>query len=55
MIQNEKDKEIIDKEKLNISYNNFFLHYKYAKKAIVKDIDNIKKCKLVQYQRYDLK
>ena len=51
MIQTEKDKETIDKENLNISYNNFLLHYKDPKKAIRQDIDNIKKCKLSKYER----
>lgn len=51
MIQVEKDKETIDKENLNISYNNFLLHYKDPKKAIRQDIDNIKKCKLSKYER----
>ena len=51
MIQTEKDKETIDKENLNISYNNFLLHYKDAKKAVRQDIDNIKKCKLSKYER----
>ena len=51
IIQIEKDKEAIDKENLNISYNNFLLHYKDPKKAIRQDIDNIKKCKLSKYER----
>ena len=51
MIQTEKDKETIDNENLNISYNNFLLHYKDPKKAIRQDIDNIKKCKLSKYER----
>ena len=51
IIQVEKDKEAIDKENLNISYNNFLLHYKDPKKAIRYDIDNIKKCKLSKYER----
>jgi hypothetical protein len=51
MIQTEKDKETIDRENLNISYNNFLLHYKDPKKAIRQDIDNIKKCKLSKYER----
>ena len=51
MINTEKDKETIDRENLNISYNNFLLHYKDPKKAIRQDIDNIKKCKLSKYER----
>ena len=51
MIQIEKDKETIEKENLNISYNNFLLHYKEPKKAILKDIDNIKKCKILKCER----
>jgi TBC1 domain family protein 5 len=51
MIQIEKDKETIDKENLNISYNNFLLHYQDPKKAIKRDIENIKKCKISKYER----
>ena len=51
MIQIEKDKDEIDKENLNISYNNFLLHYKDPKKAIRKDIENIKNCKMLKYER----
>ena len=51
MIQIDKDKETIDKENLNISYNNFLLHYKDPRKAIKKDIENIKKCKISRYER----
>ena len=51
IIQIEKDKETIEKENLNISYNNFLLHYTDLRKAIKKDIENIKKCKLSKYER----
>ena len=51
IIQIEKDKETIDKENLNISYNNFLLHYQDPKKAIKRDIENIKKCKISKYER----
>ena len=51
MIQIEKDKETIDKENLNISYNNFLLHYNDPRKAIKKDIEKIKNCKLSKYER----
>ena len=51
LIQAEKDKETIDKENFNKSYNNFLLHYKDARKAIIRDIENIKKCKLSKYER----
>ena len=51
IIQIEKDKETIEKENLNISYNNFLLHYTDPRKAIKKDIENIKKCKLSKYER----
>jgi hypothetical protein len=46
IIQIEKDEEEIEKDHLNISYNNFLLHYRDPRKAIKKDIDNIKKVKL---------
>jgi len=51
MIQNDKDKDEIDKENLNISYNNFLLHYNDPRKAIRKDIENIKNCKMLKYER----
>ena len=51
IIQIEKDKETIDKENLNISYNNFLLHYNDPRKAIKKDIEKIKNCKLSKYER----
>ena len=51
LIQAEKDKETIDKENFNKSYNNFLLHYKDARKAIIRDIENIKKNKLSKYER----
>ena len=51
IIQVEKDKETIDKENFNISYNNFLIHYKDARKAVLKDIESIKKCKLSKYER----
>jgi len=36
---------------LSLSLKNFSLHYKDPKKAILKDIDNIKSCKLPYYER----
>ena len=36
---------------LSLSLKNFTLHYKDPKKAILKDIDNIKSCKLPDYER----
>jgi TBC1 domain family protein 5 len=51
IIQIEKDEEELEKDHLNISYNNFLLHYTDPRKAIKKDIDNIKKGKTSQYER----
>ena len=39
------------KDPLSLSVKNFTLHYKDPKKAILKDIDNIKSCKLPEYER----
>ena len=39
------------KDPLSLSLKNFTLHYKDPKKAILKDIDNIKSCKLPDYER----
>ena len=43
IIQPEKDKSILDKENLDLSFGNFVSHYKEPKKALMKDIDLIKK------------
>ena len=50
-IQRSKSKEILDEENLFSSYTNFLLHYKDPKKALLKDIDSIKKCKLQNTER----
>ena len=50
-IQRSKSKEILDEENLSSSYTNFLLHYKDPKKALLKDIDSIKKCKLQNTER----
>ena len=50
IIQSE-DKETMDKKHFAISYNNFLLHYEDPKKAIKKDIENIRKCKVSKYER----
>ena len=47
----EKDKEILDKENLDASFSNFVLHYTDPRKALLKDIDSIKKCKLLNTER----
>ena len=44
---NEKEPE----DPLSLSFKNFTLHYKDPRKAILKDIDNIKACKLPDYER----
>ena len=36
---------------LSLSFKNFSLHYNDPRKAILKDIDNIKACKLPYYER----
>lgn len=51
IIQPEKDKSILDKENLDLSFGNFVSHYKEPKKALMKDIDLIKKCKLTNIER----
>ena len=51
LIQPEKDKSIIDQENLDSSFANFALHYKDPRKALLKDIDSIKKCKLSNTER----
>ena len=51
IIQVEKDEEEIEKEHLKISYDNFLLHYTDPRKAIRKNIDNIKKGKTLHYER----
>ena len=47
----EKTKEVIDKENLDSSYSNFIFHYKDPSKALLKDIELIKKCKLTNIER----
>mgnify|MGYP002627264312 CR=1 FL=1 len=51
IIQPEKDKNIIDKENLDLSFSNFISHFKEPKKSLMKDIDLIKKCKLTNIER----
>ena len=51
IIKSEKDKDALDKENLAISYSNFIMHYKSPKKALLKDIDLIKKFKLTNKER----
>ena len=51
IIQPEKDKSIIDKENLDLSFSNFISHFKEPKKSLMKDIDLIKKCKLTNIER----
>ena len=51
IINPEKDKSIIDKENLDLSFINFLSHFKSPKKALMKDIDLIKKCKLTNIER----
>jgi TBC1 domain family protein 5 len=51
LIQPEKDKSIIDQENLDSSFANFTLHYSDPRKALLKDIDSIKKCKLSNTER----
>lgn len=51
IITKQKSKDILDKENFDSSYANFLLHYKDPKKALLKDIDLIKKCKLTNNER----
>ena len=51
IINPEKDKSILDKENLDLSFSNFVSHFKDPKKALMKDIDLIKKCKLTNIER----
>jgi hypothetical protein len=48
-LKNEEEEE--SKSDLYLSFKNFSLHYKDPRKAILKDIDNIKSCKLPSYER----
>ena len=47
LINSEEEKT----DPLSLSFKNFFLHYNDPRKAILKDIDNIKACKLPYYER----
>ena len=51
IIKKEEDDEPIEKKNLSLSYNNFILHYNDPKKALLRDIDNIKNCKTLQCER----
>jgi TBC1 domain family protein 5 len=51
IIKKEEEEEPIEKKNLSLSYNNFILHYNDPKKALLRDIDNIKKCKTLQCER----
>ena len=46
-----KEEDPPEKKYLSESYNNFVLHYKDPKKALQRDIDNIKNCKTRHYER----
>lgn len=46
-----KEEVPIEKKYLTESFNNFVLHYNDPRKAIIKDIENIKKCKTPPYER----
>ena len=46
-----KEEISINKKYLTESFNNFVLHYNEPRKAIIKDIENIKKCKTPPYER----
>ena len=47
----EEEEETIEEKYLKGAYKNFSLHYKDARKAIEKDINNIKNCKTKEYER----
>ena len=49
MIQ--KEEEPPEKKYLSESFNNFTLHYNEPKKGLIRDLDNIKKCKTPPYER----
>ena len=52
MIKKEEEEEKPDEKKeLNQAYENFVLHYKEPKKAILRDIENIKNCKTPKCER----
>ena len=47
----QKEEEPPEKKFLEESFNNFTLHYNEPKKALLRDLDNIKKCKTPPHER----
>ena len=51
IVHKEEKEESPEKKYLAESYNNFVLHYNDPKKALLRDIDNIKNCKTPHHER----
>ena len=51
VLKEDEEEESPEKKYLSESYNNFILHYKDPKKALAKDIENIKNCKTLHCER----